>query len=197
VTIQFQHVMVLTSIIIGLGITQILSGFSAAIERRTRQQAKERLGWASGCWLAYLFLWMAQFWWWEFRLLEVLKNWTLWNYFVVVSYSVVLYLLVAIIVPRDWNAVDDLDEYFLSRRRWFYSIFLLASLIDLLDSHMKGGWGFVRETGLLGWVQNVAIVPASLLGFRSANRRVHAALAILFLVWQVIVVFDVLPVLKF
>jgi hypothetical protein len=34
-TDQFQHVMVLTSIIIGLGITHLLLGFSAAIDRIT------------------------------------------------------------------------------------------------------------------------------------------------------------------
>ena len=70
---QFQHVMVLTSIIIGLAITNLLLGISAAIERFTETTRPLRLSWASGLWLAFSFLYMVLFWWWEFRLLEILS----------------------------------------------------------------------------------------------------------------------------
>ena len=76
---QFQYVMVLTSIIIGLGITNALLGLSSAIDRFTESSRPLRLSWASGVWLAFTFLWMVLFWWWEFRLLEILKHWTLWD----------------------------------------------------------------------------------------------------------------------
>ena len=195
-TDQFQHVMVLTSIIIGLGITHLLLGFSAAIDRMSGQREPLRLSWAFAAWLAYLFLWMVQFWWWEYRLLELLKYWSLWNYFLVISYAVVLFLLAAILVPRKWDEVDDLDEYFLTKRRWFYSIFLLASVIDIMDSYMKGGWSYVEGTGFLTWGQNIAMVPASIIGFRSANIRVHSVIAIMFLIWQIVIGFDVFLLLK-
>jgi len=29
---------------------------------------------------------MVLFWWWEFRLLEILKQWSLWNYFLVICF---------------------------------------------------------------------------------------------------------------
>ena len=77
---QFQHVMVLTSIIIGLGITNVLLGVSGAIERYTEGDRPLQLSWASAIWLAQVFLWMILFWWWEFRLVDILKHWTLWNY---------------------------------------------------------------------------------------------------------------------
>ena len=195
-TDQFQHVMVLTSIIIGLGITHLLLGFSAAIDRMSGQREPLRLSWAFAAWLAYLFLWMVQFWWWEYRLLELLKYWSLWNYFLVISYAVVLFLLAAILVPRKWDEVDDLDEYFLTKRRWFYSIFLLASAIDIMDSYMKGGWSYVEGTGFLTWGQNIAMVPASIIGFRSANILVHSVIAIMFLIWQIVIGFDVFLLLK-
>jgi len=78
---QFQHVMVLISIIIGLGITNLLLGLSGAIERLTESTRPLRISWATIFWLAYLFFLMVLFWWWEFRLLELLKQWSLWNYF--------------------------------------------------------------------------------------------------------------------
>jgi hypothetical protein len=66
---QFQHVMVLTSIIIGRGITNLLLGLSGAIERFTENSRPLRISWATVFWSAYLFLFMVLFWWWEFRLL--------------------------------------------------------------------------------------------------------------------------------
>ena len=74
---QFQHVMVLISIIIGLGITNLLLGLSGAIERFTESTRPLRISWATVFWLAYLFFLMVLFWWWEFRLLELLKQWSL------------------------------------------------------------------------------------------------------------------------
>ena len=59
---QFQHVMVLTSIIIGLGITNVLLGVSGAIERYTEGDRPLQLSWASAFWLAQVFLWMILFW---------------------------------------------------------------------------------------------------------------------------------------
>jgi multisubunit Na+/H+ antiporter MnhC subunit len=53
---QFQHVMVLTSIIIGLGITNVLLGVSGAIERYTEGDRPLQLSWASAFWLAQVFL---------------------------------------------------------------------------------------------------------------------------------------------
>jgi hypothetical protein len=59
---QFQYVMVLTSIIIGLGITNVLLGVSGAIERYTEGGRPLQLSWASAFWLAQVFLWMILFW---------------------------------------------------------------------------------------------------------------------------------------
>src|SRR5262245_29527653 len=107
-TDQFQHVMVLTSIIIGLGITNLLLGLSGAIDRFTDTTRPLHVGWATVFWLAYLFLFMVLFWWWEFRLLGIVKQWSLWNYFLVICYAVVLFFQVALLIPQNWDKVEDL-----------------------------------------------------------------------------------------
>jgi hypothetical protein len=192
---QFQYVMVLTSIIIGLGITNALLGLSSAIDRFTESSRPLRLSWASGVWLAFTFLWMVLFWWWEFRLLEILKHWTLWNYFLIICYAVVLFLLVALLIPRDWDKVEDLNEYFLAKRRWFYSVLVLGLVIDLMDSYMKGGWTYIRGTGILTWGENMAGILAAIIGFRSTNVRTHSMMAILFFLWEIFIGFEVSPLL--
>jgi hypothetical protein len=192
---QFQHVMVLISIIIGLGITNLLLGLSGAIERFTESTRPLRISWATVFWLAYLFFLMVLFWWWEFRLLELLKQWSLWNYFLVICFAVVLFLQVALLIPRDWDKVDDMNEYFLAKRRWFYSVFALSLIIDLIDSYMKGGLTYIYGTGILSWGFNLVGLLAAIVGFRSTRIHIHSTMAILFLVWEVIIGFDVSPLL--
>src|SRR5262245_9464402 len=182
---QFQHVMVLASIIIGLGITNVLLGLSAAIDRVTESSRPLRLSWASVFWLADVFLWMVLFWWWEFRLLEILKHWSLWNYFLIICYAVVLSFLAALLIPKDWDRVDDLNPYFLAKRRWFYPVFALANVIDLVDSYMKGGLPYIQGTGVLSWGFNLVSILVAFVGARSTRVRLHSAMAFICFVWQV------------
>jgi len=192
---QFQHVMVLISIIIGLGITNLLLGLSGAIERFTENTRPLRISWATVFWLGYLFFLMVLFWWWEFRLLEILKQWSLWHYFLVICFAVVPFLQVALLIPGDWDKVDDLNEYFLAKRRWFYSVFALSLIIDLIDSYMKGGLAYIKGTSILTWGFNLVGLLAAVVGFRSTRIRTHSTMAILFLLWEVIIGFDVSPLL--
>jgi len=188
--------MVLTSIIIGLGITHILVGIGAVIERITGHGRRLRLSWAHGAWLGVLFVWMILFWWWQFRLLGLLKVWTLGHYFFIISYAVLLFLLAVILIPRDWAAIDSLDDYFLSKRRWFYAMFLMASAADLLDSFLKGGWQYVLGTGVMALILSVTPVPVCIVGVWSKNICVHSFMAVLFLILLVIIGFDVFPSLS-
>jgi hypothetical protein len=192
---QFQHVMVLTSIIIGLGITNVLLGVSGAIERYTEGDRPLRLSWASATCLAQVFLWMILFWWWEFRLVDILKHWTLWNYFLIVCYAIVLFLLAALLIPKDWDKVDDMNTYFLLKRRWFYSVFLLGAVIDVMDSYMKGGWTYIMEQGLFGWAYPVVNISIVVIGFRSPRIRTHTIMGIVSVVWLVVFGFEFAPLL--
>ncbi len=185
--------MVLTSIIIGLGITHILVGIASIIERLTGHGAGLRLSWAHGGWLSFVFLWMVTFWWWQFRLLALVKIWTLGHYFFIIGYAVCLFLLAVILIPRDWGNTESLDDYFLSKRLWFYPIYLLASLADFEDSFLKGGWPYVAQTGIISLSFTAAAIPVCIIGLRSNKIRVHSCLAIVFLIWQLILCFEVIP----
>jgi hypothetical protein len=102
---------------------------------------------------------------------------------------------VALLIPKDWDKVDNLDAYFLSKRRWFYSIYLLGLVIDVMDSYLKGGWTYVMGLGVLSWGYSVAGIPVAVIGFRSRRIRTHMIMAMVFFVWQIILGFDVSPLL--
>ena len=61
---QFEYVMVLVSIIVGLGIAHLLLGVGGVINRLTDRQRPLKLSVAYLAWLAMLFVWMVLFWWW-------------------------------------------------------------------------------------------------------------------------------------
>src|SRR6201989_1022887 len=176
---QFQHVMVLTSIIIGLGITYILIGVGSAIERITGHGAPLSLSWAHATWLLTLFVWMVSFWWWEFRLLALLKSWTLAHYFFIITYAVLLFLLAVLLLPREWAAIDNLDDYFLSKRQWFSPVHLSATVADIVDAWLKGGWPYVQANGVVVFVYWAAALPVCLLGVRSKSIRIHTFMAVI------------------
>ena len=194
---QFQHVMVLASILIGLGITSILLGVGSAIERITGHGERLQLSWAHGVWLFSLFVWMVSFWWWEFRLLALLKSWTLPHYFFIITYAVILFLLAVLLLPRDWTATNDLNAYFLSKRRWFYPLYLTATFSDIVDAWLKGGWPYIQSNGVVVFAYWLAAIPVCLIGVRSENVRTHNVMAILICTLQLVAVFEVFPKLGF
>ena len=189
--------MVLTSIIIGLGITYILLGVGAMIERITGHGAALRLSWAHATWLLTLFIWMVSFWWWEFRLLALLRSWTLAHYFFIITYAVLLFLLAVLLLPRDWATTHSLDDYFLSKRHWFYPLYLIATFADIVDAWLKGGWPYLQANGVLVFAYWSAAIPVCVVGFRSKNIRVHTFMAIVICVWQLVAEFEVFPKLGF
>ncbi|MFW6089355.1 MAG: hypothetical protein ACODAB_06350 [Gemmatimonadota bacterium] len=177
---HFEYVMVLISIIIGLGIAHILLGIGGIVDRLTGRGERLRLGVAHGAWLTHTFFWLVLFWWWQFRL-DVIweEEWTIGVYLFLVMYAVVLFLLAVILVPRDWDGVTDLDDFFLRRRTWFYSLWIVGNLLDMLDSWLKGGMDYiVLQVG--PWVITywLAAIVLAAIGIRVRSIRYHAAVGV-------------------
>ena len=165
---QFQHVMVLISIIIGLAITHLLSGVVDAVDRATDEDAPEIFSPLGALWAGTVFFWMINFWWFQFRLLAMEDAWTLWRYLFIILYAVALYILAVTLVPRDWDAIKRYSEYFMRNRRWFFIALLLASIADVADAFLKGRLGLRREHGT---------VQQHRLAGHDSRRRVRDAVA--------------------
>jgi hypothetical protein len=195
---QFEYVMVLVSIIIGLGITHVLFGVSGLVDRVSRRNAGLELSIAHAAWLGFCLVWMVMFWWWEYRFASRVSEWTIGLYLFLVIYSITLFLMSAILVPRSWEGVQSLKEYFLERRTWFYSLLLLATILDSFDAYLKGGLGYLmNEQGVFIWAYWLASIPVAVVGIRSDSLRVHNFMGILFLCWQILIGFEVTPTLRF
>lgn len=177
----FEYAMVLISIIIGLGITHILSSLGSAVHRLRGHGRPLRLELNYLVWIAFIFGWLVQFWWWEFKWTTLDSDIDFRLYSFLVLYAVAVFMVAVILVPHHLAVVDDSWEYFLSIRPWFFGGLLAINVLDLVDTFMKGWqWG-VRESYLWYWL---AVTVFAVTGLLSTRRRVHLAMGLVLVAWS-------------
>jgi hypothetical protein len=179
----FNYVMVLASVILGLGVAQLLQGVAQLIQHPDRS----KLYWVHLLWILLMFQNALFWWWWEFKLAST-QSWTFELYAFVLSFAVVLYLICAVLTPAKLGRYADYRAYYYSRRRWLFGLLLLFSLLDFVDSAAKGRAHLLA----LGWpyFTSVAVRSALLLyGMKTRSERYHGFLVIVLIANQLMLAF--------
>jgi hypothetical protein len=176
---MFNYVMVLASVIIGLGITHLLQGIAGIIQHPGREKSY----WIHLAWVAATFL-RAIFWWWyEFQLSDT-PQWTFALYFFVLFYAFIIYLWCALLFPRDLAGYDGFKGYFYSRKGWFFGLGLASIAVDVVDTLLKGVDHF-RSLGLTYPIAMTVLAALFLTAMRTRSERYHGALAIFAIVYLI------------
>lgn len=129
----YVHIRIVISMIVGLCITALLAGFARFVQHPRREHISLlHLGWA-----ASMLIWVIHFWWWEFRLSAV-EHWTFGLYLFIILYATLYYLICKLLFPDDIKGYSGYEEYFLSRRRWFFSLLAVSFIADYVDTALKG-----------------------------------------------------------
>ena len=112
----FDYLAVLVSIVLGLGVANILSGYAAIIRNRRRI----RSFWPTYVTMANLFLIHIQMWWSMYGLRNV-ETWTFPMFLFTILQPVLLYLMSAVLVP-DFSSEGpvDLEDSFFREINWFF-----------------------------------------------------------------------------
>lgn len=176
----FEYIAVLTSIIIGLSITQLLYGVARIVQNPSR----ETVYWVHLVWAAYMFFTIVWWWWWQVALSSV-SEWSLGLYLYVISFAVILYLICAILFPSDMEDYDGYRDYFFSRRRWFFGLLALAYLIDVGDTLLKG-LDYFQSLGASYPVTMSLMLVLCAVAAMSSNSRFHAFFAVAALLSQAV-----------
>ena len=169
---MFDYVMVLASIIVGLGITHLLQGLADIIQNRDRARAY----WVHVVWVGYMFLTTVLWWWWEFRFREV-AVWTLQLYFFVLAYAVLIYLICAMLFPRNIDKYEGFKGYFYASRGWLFGLLAAYFAIDLADTWFKGAAHFF-SLGTEYIVASVSFFVLCVAAAMTKNQRFHAGFAV-------------------
>ncbi|MBL7852383.1 MAG: hypothetical protein JNN04_15875 [Cyclobacteriaceae bacterium] len=173
----FEFVTVLISIILGLGITQIMSGVADLIH----QWKHVRLYWPHGLWIVLVFILHVQDWWLLYQLRD-LTTWPLPMFLFQVLYPIGLFILARILFPMTGGtAATDMKSYYLSNFRKFFFMVMVLSVLSALENVLYHG------LGVEGWMVNAGIFLT--LGLLALRRQVpevvHKILALLLLLLMV------------
>ena len=90
----------------------------------------------------------------------------------------------ALLFPSDMDDYAGFEDFFISRRGWFFGLLATSNIIDLYDTWLKGAEHF-DNAGTPYLVLTVANFSAAVIAAITPNRTYHAFLAIAALAYQV------------
>ncbi|MFL6724993.1 MAG: hypothetical protein ACJ8FS_00585 [Sphingomicrobium sp.] len=175
---MFEYVVVLAAIVIGLALTHLMQGIAGVIQHPERP----RVWWVHLVWVAYMFVSVVFWWWWEFRL-QLIEQWTFSIYSFVIFYAFYLYLICAMLFPKDLEGYQGYKDYFLARRGWFFGLLLGWSAIDIIDSWIKGP-KYLASLGVEGFISSGILAIACVVGIVTRRGTIQAAIALALLIYQ-------------
>jgi hypothetical protein len=107
--------------------------------------------------------------------------WTVQLYLFLVLYALVLYLLCVVLYPKE--APSDFREYFHLRRGWFFGLWILVYLIDIVDTTLKGP-AHLAGLGFEYWATVAVFIALFLVSLAIRNERFHGAFAVAACIFQ-------------
>ncbi len=168
----FIYVRTIMGMVLGLALARLLSGLAKFVQHPANGSVKL----IHILWVAYLFLSIVTFWWWEVQLIRV-ENWTIWIYIFVVVYACTWFFLCALLFPDHIAEHGDHRTYLMARRHWFFGILAISQIADFVDTAIKG-WDYVASFGIEYPIRNLSILVLCLIATRTSSHRFHLAFAI-------------------
>lgn len=168
-TDQFIHIRTILGVVMGLSVTRLLTGLAKLIQHPGRV----RLYPLHLAWVAFLFLTVIHFWWFQFSL-EYIRSWKFEFYFFLICYAALFFLQCAILFPDDMAEYWGFRHYFHARQRWFYGLLALLTAVDAADTLWKGMDHFV-SLGSFYLIRESLMIGMALAAMFIYNRCYHLA----------------------
>jgi hypothetical protein len=132
---EFSYLSVLLSLILGLAVTQILTGFRGLLLSRGRV----KLYWPVIAWAVLVLLICFQSWWAMFGMRARL-HWTFAQFGMVLLQTVVTYMAAGLVFPDFVDReVVDLRENFYAHRGWFFSLGVAILVVSVCKDVVLDG----------------------------------------------------------
>jgi len=179
---EFDFISVLISLIIGLGITNLLSGAGRAFYRRQKNPIDEvQMVLTIATLLILALKWWVTFSW------RTETNWTFEKFLVLIVWMVSLFMLTIFLYPPDLSETEAHRDIWIQNRQGYYGAFFAMCLFDILQTAMRGG--LFHPVWYLPYVGHYATLSA--VGFFLRRRGYDRFFAwyqlITILVWSLLV----------
>jgi hypothetical protein len=171
---SFRWIAVVLSMVLGLGVTRLLS--SAVEVFRSRHQAK--MDWVPFVWAGCVFIWQLQFWWAIIELPGLVKAWSVGSFLVLVSLTLLLFVSAGLVLPPSMlEQNDSLKGSFERDGRW-----ALVSLSAYFAVALIADWMFWNVSPVSSYGVFLVVLTILPLAFvRSRSRRLREAITLLYI----------------
>lgn len=174
----FQHVRIVMGMVVGLSVTRLLNGLVRIIQHPNQTRIYPvHIGW-----VLTLLLMLLHFWWWELWLVE-LPVWTFETYLFLIIYAITLFFLSAFLFPDSISDYTGYEQFFIARRKWFFTFFGLTVAFDLIDTLIKGPAHYAMFS-IEYWFRVPVYLVLCGIAIVSSNRRFHLAFVMLGLFYE-------------
>ena len=163
---RFSFVLVLLSIIVGLGMTELLNNFARQIKNR----ARSKFYWLHTLLAVLVFMALLQQWWesWDLRLTE---NWTFLSMLLMIGGPVGLYIISHILFPQDSGEIDY-EKHYYDNHTVTYSLAIITVVLASLYRPLSFGDSLLDIDNLTSAFILVVFLVLAL----SSQKRLHEVL---------------------
>lgn len=169
----FEYVSVLISIILGLGITLILTGLAEIIKRL----GTIKIYWPYIIWIVLVFVLHLQEWWITYELKSVTR-WSLQSFLFVVSYPILLFILANLLFPAEWSVNLDLKAFYFKNSNKLFICIIISAIISAIQNVFISGYKLEEQIVPL----LVILTFSVLLITQTKNVIVHAIVSVVMLI---------------
>jgi len=167
---EFSYLSVLISVILGLGVTQILQGFRGLLLSR----ARIRIYWPVIAWAILLLLICFQHWWSMFGMRNR-HDWTFLQFGMVLLNAILIYMLAGLVFPDFFGEeVVDLKGSFYAHRGWFFSLGVTTLVVSICKDVVLDG----RLPNTTNLIFQLVFAVMLFIGALTHSERYHKALIV-------------------
>lgn len=180
----YSYIVVLTSIVMGLGVTRLVGGLGHLLQRRK----KARPYWIHTVWMINALVVTVIVWYVSYRW-RANQNWPFLLFLWMLVQPTLLYLIACILFPdqEDREAVSDWRDYFFDNRRRLFFLLAACYPIDLFDTLLKGVAHF-RAQGPIYFGSMIFLMVLALTAAFTRQKWYQAFYAIFFLLYNMALV---------
>ena len=167
----FEYVTVLISIVLGLGITQILTGLAALFQKIE----KIKTYWPHLLWVLFVLILQIQEWWVTYEL-RYHEHWRLPTFLFIMLYPVNLFVIAKMLFPKNIKGKTfDFRKFYLNNYRKIFLLFILSALLSIVYNLSILNLNFESQI-----LQTFLIIIFSIVTFKQFNQQwIHKTLAVL------------------
>jgi hypothetical protein len=179
---SFEFIAALMSIIIGLGVTNLLAGAGRAFYRRRQNPIDEvHIVFTAATLLLLVLQWWVTFKW------NTQINWSFDEFLVLIVWTISLYMLTVFLYPPDLSEEEERSDRFHRNRTGYYSTFVAMCVLDIAQTAIRGD--VFHPVWYLPFVSQYALLAGGglIARCRGYNRFFAWYLLITLLIWALVV----------